>query len=282
MKNYLIFGATDRANYGDLLFPLVCSRLLAENEASGEIVNVGLVASDLSDMGAMPTLSFRRAAKGMNPSQSYVLIVAGGEVLSTDWLAALGYVFKPVSLLAYFVPDGMKWRLNRVLQYVMRGRHPLAFHSHFDTNVDTAYVSVGGFRTKSPNSFTDKERALRNNLSQAAYVSVRDADVAESVLLLTNRRPELTPDSAIIVSDLFGEDTPQRSPRPYIAVQCGLQKIEGRIDQLAKALFTAHERTGLDIVLFAIGTAPGHEDDRATALLQEKVQALGVDRSSLC
>ena len=54
-----IFAASDRNNYGDLLFPLVIKKILEKDFPNYTIENYGIIKSDLSFFGALPTNSFK-------------------------------------------------------------------------------------------------------------------------------------------------------------------------------------------------------------------------------
>ena len=88
MIKVCLFGATDRFNYGDLLFPIILKQKIEDFNIDNkvEVENYGIIGSNLSRYGAIPTLSVKEFYKNCEESQIpiYVIIV-GGEVLGGHW-----------------------------------------------------------------------------------------------------------------------------------------------------------------------------------------------------
>ena len=57
MMNIHVLSAGDRNNYGDLLFPIIIKKYLESKNITTSINNYGVIASDLSYFGALPTFS---------------------------------------------------------------------------------------------------------------------------------------------------------------------------------------------------------------------------------
>ena len=81
-----LYGALDRYNYGDLLFPIVTRKLIRQLLPGQEFRTFGLVESDLSRFGADPTEA-SSALSGSTPCA--VLLMCGGEILSQRWCGML-------------------------------------------------------------------------------------------------------------------------------------------------------------------------------------------------
>ena len=88
-----LFGAIDRNNYGDLLFPILIGRLLDEYGVRGyRLQCVGLKKSDLQNIGAEPTKSLRWMTRAKNLPDGSAVIIVGGEVLGASWSKLHSYL----------------------------------------------------------------------------------------------------------------------------------------------------------------------------------------------
>jgi hypothetical protein len=82
MEKILVIGAFDRYNYGDLLFPLVIEKQLSSYGHPFEFQYFGLVKSDLSAVGGLPTQDLQEFYKACEEGGTPVhVIIAGGEAL---------------------------------------------------------------------------------------------------------------------------------------------------------------------------------------------------------
>ena len=82
MTKVLIIGSFDRYKYGDLLFPVVIERQLSTYGKDFEFEYFGLVESDLSSVGGLPTKGLKEFYKQCNdPNKPVHVIIAGGEAL---------------------------------------------------------------------------------------------------------------------------------------------------------------------------------------------------------
>lgn len=75
-----IVGAFDRHNYGDLLFPLIVEHAAKHFGFEGECTSYGVIASDLTRYGAVPTRTLRSLFDRKRAAPALV-VLAGGEVL---------------------------------------------------------------------------------------------------------------------------------------------------------------------------------------------------------
>ena len=96
-KNIYILSASDRYNYGDLLFPII---LIKELEKLGDykFFNIATIKSDLSKRGALPTQNYKALYSATG--QNNYLIVAGGEVLGANWSRLYSFL-KPLYYKVY-------------------------------------------------------------------------------------------------------------------------------------------------------------------------------------
>lgn len=89
MKKIAMIGATDRYNYGDLLFPLIVQKELSKRLGKEySFHNFSTSKSDLSKYGGLLTEEMAHI-KNENID---VAIVVGGEVLSASWKATYYHI----------------------------------------------------------------------------------------------------------------------------------------------------------------------------------------------
>ncbi|MBK6903845.1 MAG: hypothetical protein IPH04_13855 [Saprospirales bacterium] len=90
MKKVGIFGAFDRINYGDFLFPLILKKILLENpDDKIETTDYGLVKKNLIGYGETHCKSVNQLYNDENNA----IIGAGGDVLSADWKALFECIY---------------------------------------------------------------------------------------------------------------------------------------------------------------------------------------------
>lgn len=258
----LLFGAFDRHNFGDLLFPHLMTALLPGHF----FAFAGLAERDLRAFGGhhVTPLSGR-------PTH---LIHAGGELLTCSaWQAAV-MLLDPVAAtqaIAHYDNDpvaGAEWAArqlgtSRTLPYVV-GRDALAPSGRLIFN------AVGGVEWifLSAAQRDEAKAALR----QADWVSVRD-HVTQSALRAEDIDAPLCPDPAVMVAECFGEvilehqrrdavkDVREAFPQGYLACQFSVDFADdASLDALAWGLSRVAAAAGLGVALFRAGAAPWHDD----------------------
>lgn len=266
----LLFGAFDRHNFGDLLFPHLLTALLPGRRFEF----AGLASRDLRACGG-----HRVAPLTAQPTN---LIHAGGELLTcTAWQAAV-MLLDPAAATEAIArydtdPDaGAAWAARqlgttRAMPYVV-GRDALAPGGKLIFN------AVGGveWNALSSGQRDDVKAALR----QADWLSVRD-HVTQAALRAEGIEAPLCPDPAVMVAECFGETIRRQQeqgdakamrdafPQGYLACQFSADFADdASLDALARGLSGVAAATGLGLVLFRAGAAPWHDD----AALYEKLQ----------
>lgn len=265
----ILFGAFDRHNLGDLLFPHIVGALLPGRP----LVFAGLAARDLRPFGGHAVVALSQLAL---PAQDppHTLIHVGGEILTCDaWQAAV-MLLPPDAVqptIAYFAarPDERPaWALgclgtSALAPYtVSRRQHPALARVVFN--------AVGG------TALDQAEPALRaevlDTLRAADAVGVRDRQTLAH-LAAAGIAARLMPDPAVMVAELFGERVRQqaragevaqvlrRFPRGYIAVQFSADfGDDDSLTQIASQLDPVAVSHGLGVVLFRAGAAPWHDE----------------------
>ncbi len=269
----VLFGAFDRHNFGDLLFPHLLEALLPVREC----VHAGLAARDLRPFGGHRVSPL--------PAQPTHLIHAGGELLTcTAWQAAV-MLLDPAAAtetVARYDADpagATAWAARqlgtaRAMPYVL-GRELLAPGGRLIFN------AVGGVEwgTLTPAQRGEVMAALRG----ADWLSVRD-HVTQAALQAEGIAAPLCPDAAVMVAECFGDVIRRHRqqgavkamcdafPQGYLACQFSADFADdASLDALAQGLARVAAASGLGVALFRAGAAPWHDDP---ALYDKLVQRL--------
>ena len=265
----VLFGACDRHNFGDLLFPHVVAALLPGRE----LIHAGLVRRDLRRHGghAVGALAGVVAALGERP---FHFVHVGGELLTCEaWQAAVmlqpQHVAREIVARLHALPkEGAAWA-RQVLGVADRAPYVVA-RARLPGAAAIVYNAVGGV------DLERQEAALRAEvvakLHAADAVGVRDRQT-QAALEAAGVPAALLPDPGVLVAELWGTRIRHRAwqgevaairrayPQGYMAIQFSadfgddvtLAQIANQLDQVAAA-------TGYGIVLFRAGAAPWHDD----------------------
>ncbi|HWR77621.1 MAG TPA: polysaccharide pyruvyl transferase family protein [Thiobacillus sp.] len=269
----VLFGAFDRHNFGDLLFPHLLEALLPGRS----FAFAGLAARDLRAFGGHQVTPL--------PARPAQLIHVGGELLTcTAWQAAV-MLCEPAEvadIIARYDADpaaAADWAArqlgtSRTMPYVV-GRESLAPGGKLIFN------AVGGVEWDYRSSAQRDE--VKAALRQADWLSVRD-HVTQAALLAEGIAAPLCPDPAVMVAQCYGEVIRQHRlqgavkiiqdafPQGYLACQFSADFADdASLDALAQGLSGAAAATGLGLALFRAGAAPWHDDP---ALLESLLRRL--------
>ncbi|HEY8607706.1 MAG TPA: polysaccharide pyruvyl transferase family protein [Noviherbaspirillum sp.] len=275
----IVFGAFDRHNFGDLLFPHILAALLPDRP----LVFTGLAARDLTPFGGHRTLALADVAAQF-AGEEVDIVHAGGEVLtcsawqaaamllpSADATAAIAYLESDPVARAAFVRDVL--RVPSHAPYT-------AGRALFPRARRVIYNGVGGVGLAQAAAVRDE---VFGKLRDADLVGVRDRDTL-AALAAAGVGARLMADPAVLTAALFGGRISARIaqgpcaaiaaafPRGYVAVQCSADfGDDGTLAALASSLDAVARRTGLGAVLFLAGTAPWHDDRPTCARLLQKL-----------
>jgi hypothetical protein len=258
----ILFGAFDRHNFGDLLFPHLLSALLP-GQAFGF---AGLAERDLRAFGGHRVTPL---APGVRQ-----LIHAGGELLTcTAWQAAvmLRTPAEAAELIARYDADpaaAAAWAARelgtaRAMPYVA-GRDALAPGGRLIFN------AVGGVEWDFLSAAQRDE--VKAALRSADWLSVRD-HATQAALRADGIAAPLCPDPAVMVEQCCGEVIRRHwqqgavktmrdaFPQGYLACQFSVDFADdASLDALAQGLSKGAAETGLGVALFRAGAAPWHDD----------------------
>ena len=258
----VLFGAFDRHNFGDLLFPHLLETLLPGRAFD----TCGLAERDLRAFGGHQVTQL--------PARPSCLIHAGGELLTcTAWQAAVMLLDPQAAAAAIGRYDAdpvaaAEWAARQIsssrsLPYVV-GRDVLAPGGRLVFN------AVGGVEWA--RLLAAQREEAKAALRAADWLSVRD-HITQAALRSEGIEAPLCPDPAVMVAECFGETISryqQRDvvkamrkafPQGYLACQFSADfSDDASLDALAQGLAGVVSETGLGVALFCAGTAPWHDD----------------------
>lgn len=265
----ILFGAFDRHNFGDLLFPHIVAALLqAEN-----MLFAGLAERDLRCHGGHQVRALAQLAADWGDHPANIIHV-GGELLTCDaWQAAVmllppEQVQTTIARLDSHPQEKLEWAhkllgLSALAPYaVSRQLFPCAAR--------VIYNGVGGV------DLGAREAALRAEvlakLGAADEVSVRDRQTLAH-LDAAGISARLIPDPAVMVAELFGAQIRQHTgaseitrilrafPQGYLAVQFSADfGDDATLAEIAAQLDLIATSSGYGVVFFRAGAAPWHDD----------------------
>ena len=273
-RTTVIFGAFDRHNFGDLLFPHVLDALLpGEN-----IVCAGLAERDMRPWGGHRVRAWHALRDELKGAEVH-LLHAGGELLTCSaWQAAV-MLLPPQEAQAHIAyltqhPQEQAAWVRRMTGSSARAPYVMASR-RWPELTSVAFHAVGGVNLPAlPARMRDEVLA---SLQSANHVSVRD-QTTQAHLRAAGLSAELVPDAAVRVAELFATTISQHAtqgevlrlrealPQGYLAVQFSAAfGDDATVATLAAQLDELAASTGLGMVLFRAGAAPWHDD---LALLQ--------------
>lgn len=265
----ILFGAFDRHNFGDLLFPHVAAALLPGRE----LRFAGLAQRDLRPYGGHNVQALAPLAADWDRGPA-TLIHVGGEILSCSaWQAAV-MLLPPEDVqptLAYLAarPEEKTAWVQRMVGSAALAPYTVARQLSPPLS-RVLYCGVGGVDLEACAPALRAEVLAK--LRAADAVRVRDTQTLAH-LRKAGIPARLLPDPAVMVAELFGTPIRQRatdgevaqvlrtlSPG-YLAVQFSADfGDDATLTTIARQLDQSAARTGLGIVLFRAGAAPWHDD----------------------
>lgn len=254
-------SAGDRLNYGDFLFPIIFKHYFGEQF---DIEYYGVIKSDFSKFGALPTHSFKRLKKDINP-EADVIVIGGGEVFFGEWTNLYSYI-NP--LYNYLMSFKLVKRVENHFNFaksILGGGHSI---SPFvpDLKAKTIFISAGGQFNL---SFTnDKNQYFITLLNKSPLLTVRDKRTLSS-LASKGVLAKLLPDSAILISKIYDYNRILSlisskniiQNKPYLLLQLGKTKAPDDLRKFVSEINKLSKEIGLEVICSPIGLAPGHEDD---------------------
>ena len=288
MNDIILYGAFDRHNYGDLLFPLIMERVIKQQFPEKKVVVAGLIDSDLSEFGAPKTVKIKQALK--ESQHDATVMLAGGDVVACDWQSAYGYLLPTIifpfyeRIACYYFP--------KITDFFIARLAGLTSELPFNLNRDDVgisrkiiYNSVGATGVSHVID-ENKMLSLSKVMNEACYVAVRDVFSQEQLKRIGCDSALLAPDSATVMSSYISvEELEQQSSfstkkllenymEGYIVFQISQAHVRGKEQAFANALSEVSRKFNLPLVFIAIGNAAGHND---TAGINKVISMLADD-----
>lgn len=270
-----VYCASDRFNYGDLLFPLILERFINSKEPKVNIQFYAMQDSDLSSLGGLATRNLRKLIDDAHHKNNHYVIVAGGEVLGATWFKLYRYLLpQKFSLLCRISNKLISQRVLDTITKKWYGSELTApfilSKEHFSGNAYIIYNTVGGSSLAGQGSyFIDYVRSI---LRDAFFVSVRDTKTLDILKDGGVNQAQLAPDSAVIMSKFYSKkqlmekickesaDILKAFPQGYWCFQVSEDHSRNHLEGIAKQIERVYQKFNLGVVLLPIGRASGHED----------------------
>jgi hypothetical protein len=263
-ETVLIFGTFDVENYGDLLFPLLAERRLAEAGLSITAVSPTDVATPFED--APRPVSIESVAE-RNPPGTGVLI-GGGNIVHVRPTALPDYQRRDLGQVAY--PALWLGATTLAAAYDL----PIAWNAPGVPFAEPSWPAKDVFFAAA---------------AAADYLSVRDE---ESRNRLDVQRAAIVPDTAVEISRLWPLSTLEPLVRSrlescgfapdatYVAIHVKERSLKQPLEELARELDDFSIQTGKIVALLAIGAC--HGDDVIARRLGEMMSTpnMVLDRPS--
>ena len=268
-RTTVLFGAFDRHNFGDLLFPHVLKALLPGEH----LVCAGLAERDLRPWGGHRVRAWHALRDELKGTEVH-LLHAGGELLTCSARQAAVMLLPPQDAQAHIVYLERHAQEQAAWVRQMTGDDALAPYvmsrSRWPELASVAFHAVGGVNL--PALPAPMRAEVQASLQSANRVSVRD-QTTQAHLRAAGVTAELVPDAAVRVAELFGTTISQHAaqgevlrlrealPQGYLAVQFSAAfGDDATVATLVAQLQELAASTGLGIVLFRAGAAPWHDD----------------------
>lgn len=265
----ILFGAFDRHNFGDLLFPHVAAALLPGRE----LIYAGLAARDMRPWGGHEVRALSELLASAEAG-SFDLLHVGGEILTcTAWQAAVMLLppEEAQATVAY-----LEARPQERAAWVQGMVGSAAEAPYVASRVQwpglrrVLYSGVGGVGLDRCEPVLRAEVLGKLRVDNA--LGVRDAQTRQH-LLTAGLEAQLLPDPVVMVAELFGAQLRARAQQGevahlqrqfaqgYLAVQFSAEfGDDATLAQMAQQLDAVSRSTGLGIVLFRAGAALWHDD----------------------
>jgi hypothetical protein len=284
MHDIILYGAFDRHNYGDLLFPLIMERVIKHQFPEKSLVVASLINRDLSEYGAPKTVSIKEALKNSKPNATVIL--AGGDVVACDWQSAYGYLLP--SLIFPLYERIACYYFSKITEQLVKRIVGLTSIFPFNLNRNdlgaARNIIYNSVDATGVSSVTNQNEILPLSkvINEANFVSVRDIFSQTQLARIGFSSPQLAPDSATVMSAYISVNELEKKSswqtkniiesyiEGYIVFQISQAHIHGKEAAFAMALTKVSRACKLPIVFIMIGnTSVGV--NKVTAMLADDI-----------
>lgn len=285
----ILFGACDRHNLGDLLFPHIAATLLAPRP----VVVAGLAARDLTPYGGHRVAALARLAArwqddwGEAPAD---LVHVGGELITCSLYEAAVMTLPPqaapAAIARYDRDETARQSWAEALLGVNQQVAYLAPKALFRRPGRFLHCALGGVELPHLPAAMRAEALERLRASDA--LTVRD-QATQAALATAAVQAPIMPDPAVLTARLFGPRIAQHAEmgeplqvrerllQGYVAVQfAAVFGDDPTLDALATQLDRIVGDFGLGLVLFRAGAAPWHDELSVYHKLIDRMQHRSV------
>lgn len=284
MHDIILYGAFERHNYGDLLFPLIMQRVIKHEFPEKTLVVASLINSDLSEYGAPKAMSIKKALKSSKPNAA--IILAGGDVVACNWQSAYGYLLP--SLIFPLYERIACYYFSKITEQLVKRIVGLTSIFPFNLNRDdlgpARKIIYNSVDAAGVSNLTNQNEMLPLSkvMNEANFVSVRDVFSQTQLTRIGFSSPELTPDSATVMSSYISVDELEKKSswatkniiesyiEGYIVFQISQTHIYGKEEEFAMALSKVSRSCKLPIVFIATGNATA-EVNKVKAMLADDI-----------
>jgi len=263
----ILFGACDRHNLGDLLFPHIAAALLAPRP----VVVAGLAERDLTQCGGHRVAALARLAEQWGDRRTD-LIHVGGELLTCSLYEAAVMTLPPAeaqAAVAHHDEDARQAWAEGLLGLRQQVAY-LAPKALFRRPGRFLHCALGGVEL--PRLPAPMRAQVYERLRESDGLTVRDR-LTQAALTEAGIPAVCMPDPAVLTAELFGPRIAgqaeageparvrERFPKGYLAVQFAAEfGDDATLQAIAEQLVRITADTGLGLVLFRAGAAPWHDD----------------------
>lgn len=274
-----MLGATDRFNYGDLLFPIIVKNSLLSRNSSLIIDNFATTKSDLEYAGALKT----KALPELYGNHYDGIIIVGGEVISAYWKMTFMHL-QHSKFLVFFLRVLFKLIGDANTDKLIRKWLKIPQNQVFPwiVNPDCFDGAKMAINAASGTNFTKvnlHENEFKNIMKKYDFISVRDELSKENIISKVKVNVYKSPDSAILMSKFFKITKPrEKANKKVIAFQIGKNFYSGNEQSIFKQIEIL-ARLNYTIRLVAIGKAAMHEDVVALKDIYRKAKRKNISVS---
>lgn len=269
----ILFGAFDRHNLGDLLFPHIVSALLPNIP----VIHAGLTNRDMRLFGGHLIADIAELMRERD--EPIDLVHVGGEILTCEAEEARSMLLLPTTRAIDARGTNEFFGPAPYVASKMLFRTPGIF----------AFNSIGGVALD--HASAPLRDSVITSLKQADSVTVRDR-YTQAALARHGIAAPLAPDSGVMTATLFGDRISQHRqagevarmsrafPTGFLALQFSADFADdASLSTLAKQCDALAASTGLGVVLFRAGAAPLHDNLDLYHLVQQRME--NVTRAAL-